>query len=57
MAAFVFVLLIPGIMLGMIARNKQIMGSLASNSAWSIVYWISLALVLASGIVALAAFI
>jgi Mn2+/Fe2+ NRAMP family transporter len=57
MVSFVFVLLMPGIMLGLIARNKRIMGSFASSSMWSIMYWASLAMVLASGIVALAAFI
>ena len=55
MVLFVFVLLGPGIMVGLIAGKKQIMGKLASNSAWSIVYWASLALVVASGLIALAA--
>ena len=55
MVLFVFVLLGPGVMVGLIAGKKQIMGKLASNSAWSIVYWASLALVVASGLMALAA--
>jgi len=55
MVLFVFVLLGPGIMVGLIAGKKQIMGKLASNSAWSILYWASLALVVASGLIALAA--
>jgi Mn2+/Fe2+ NRAMP family transporter len=55
MVLFVFVLLGPGVMVGLIAGKKQIMGKLASNSGWSIVYWASLALVVASGLIALAA--
>ena len=55
MVLFVFVLLGPGIMVGLIARKKQLMGELASNPAWSILYWASLALVVASGLAALAA--
>jgi Mn2+/Fe2+ NRAMP family transporter len=54
MVSFVFVLLVPGIMLGLIARKEEIMGKLASNSAWTIIYWASLALILASGLIALA---
>jgi len=54
MVSFVFVLLVPGIMLGLIARKEEIMGKLASNSAWAIIYWASLALILASGLIALA---
>ena len=55
MVLFVFVLLGPGIMVGLIAGKKQIMGELASNSAWSVMYWASLALVVASGLIALSA--
>lgn len=56
MVLFVFVLLGPGIMVGLIAGKKRIMGKLASNSAWKVVYWVSLALVVASGLIAVAAF-
>jgi Mn2+/Fe2+ NRAMP family transporter len=55
MVLFVFVLLGPGIMVGLIAGKKEIMGELASNSAWSVMYWASLALVVASGLIALSA--
>jgi Mn2+/Fe2+ NRAMP family transporter len=55
MVLFVFVLLGPGIMVGLIAGKKQIMGKLASNVPWTIMYWISLAVVVASGLIALAA--
>ena len=54
MVLFVFVLLGPGIMVGLIAKKKQIMGDLSSGLAWSAAYWISLVLVVASGFIALA---
>jgi manganese transport protein len=54
MVLFVFVLLGPGIMVGLIARKKKLMGNLASGLGWSIAYWVSLALVVASGFIALA---
>jgi Mn2+/Fe2+ NRAMP family transporter len=55
MVLFVFVLLGPGVMVGLIARKKHVMGRLASTLGWSIVYWLSLALVVASGFIALVA--
>jgi hypothetical protein len=57
MVLFVFVLLGPGVMVGLIARKKRLMGDLSSGVAWSIAYWVSLALVVASGFIALAAII
>jgi manganese transport protein len=54
MVLFVFVLLGPGIMVGLIARKKQVMGNLASSFGWSFAYWVSLALVVVSGVIALA---
>jgi Mn2+/Fe2+ NRAMP family transporter len=56
MVLFVFVLLGPGVMVGLIARKKRLMGNLSSGLGWSIAYWVSLALVVASGFIALAAF-
>ena len=55
MVLFVFVLLGPGIMVGLIAGQRQIMGKLASNAVWSVMYWVSLAIIVASGLIALAA--
>jgi manganese transport protein len=55
MVLFVFVLLGPGVMVGLITRKKRIMGSLSSGLGWSAAYWVSLALVVASGFIALAA--
>jgi len=54
MVVFVFVLVGPGILMGMLASNRKIMGSLVSNRSWKMAYWISLALVLSLGVVALA---
>ena len=55
MVLFVFVLLGPGVMVGLIARNKRLMGNLSSGLGWSVAYWLSLVLVVASGFIALAA--
>ena len=55
MVLFVFVLLGPGVMVGLIARKKQVMGRFVSTLGWSFVYWLSLGLVVASGFIALAA--
>jgi len=56
MVLFVFVLLGPGVLVGLIARKKRVMGNLSSSLGWSAAYWVSLALVVASGFIALAAF-
>ena len=55
MVLFVFVLLGPGIMVGLITRKKQVMGNLTSSLGWSAAYWVSLALIVTSGFIALAA--
>lgn len=55
MVLFVFVLLGPGVLVGLIARKKRIMGNSSSSLGWSVAYWLSLALVVASGFIALAA--
>jgi len=54
MVLFVFVLLGPGVMVGLITRKKRLMGNLSSGLGWSVAYWASLALVVASGFIALA---
>ena len=54
MVLFVFVLLGPGVMVGLISKKKRVMGNLSSNLGWSLAYWVSLALVVASGFIALA---
>jgi len=53
MVVFVFALLGPGVMVGVIARKKRLMGNLATGLGWDVVYWLSLALVVACGFIAL----
>jgi len=55
MVVFVFVLLGPGVMVGLITRKKRVMGDLSSGLGWSAAYWVSLVFVVASGFMALAA--
>jgi len=55
MVLFVFVLIGPGAMVGLITRKKRVMGKLSSGLGWSAAYWVSLVLVVASGVIALAA--
>jgi manganese transport protein len=55
MVVFVFVLLGPGVMVGLITRKKRIMGKLSSSWSWCVAYWVSLALIVASGLIALGA--
>jgi manganese transport protein len=55
MVVFVFVLAGPGILLGMLASDRKVMGAYVSGSLWRAGYWLSLATVLCLGIVALAA--
>jgi manganese transport protein len=52
MVVFVFVLAGPGILMGILASNKRIMGSFVSGSRLKVAYWLSLASVLSLGIVA-----
>ena len=54
MVLFVFVLLGPGIMVGLIVKKKRIMGDFSSGLGWCVAYWASLAVVVASGFIALA---
>ena len=55
MVVFVFVLVGPGVLMGLLGSNRKIMGEYASTSPWRVAYWISLAAVLAFGILAVAA--
>jgi len=55
MVVFVFVLIGPGVLLGLLAQDRRIMGPLASRGKWRAAYWICLAFVLSFGFVALAA--
>ncbi len=53
MVVFVFVLIGPGLIMGLIASNKRIMGSHSSTRWWKIAYWLSMALVVSLGFAAL----
>jgi Mn2+/Fe2+ NRAMP family transporter len=53
MVIFVFVLAVPAILQGLIASNERIMGQHVMKGSWKMIYWVMLALVVASGVVAL----
>jgi Mn2+/Fe2+ NRAMP family transporter len=55
MVVFALVLVGPGILLGKLASDARVMGEHVSRGPWKVAYWLSLALVLALGLVALAA--
>ena len=52
MVVFVFVLVGPGVLMGLLGSNRRIMGEHASSTPWSIAYWASLAVVLSFGVLA-----
>jgi Mn2+/Fe2+ NRAMP family transporter len=52
MVLLVFLLIGPGILVGVIASDRKIMGNRASRGLWRFAYWASLAAVVACGIVA-----
>jgi len=52
MVAFVFVLAGPGILMGKIASDARVMGEYASRGFLKFAYWISLAVILCFGVVA-----
>jgi len=51
MVAFVFVLIAPAVMMGLIASNPKVMGAHASKGAWKIAYWSSLIFVVILGVI------
>ena len=53
MVAFTFVLIGPGIILGLIASNRKIMGANVSSTRLKVSYWASLAMIVGFGIFAL----
>lgn len=53
MVVFVFILVGPGVLLGLLAQDKRIMGDLVSTGSWKIGYWVSLLFVLSFGFLAL----
>jgi Mn2+/Fe2+ NRAMP family transporter len=52
MVVFVFVLVGPGILMGLLGSDSRVMGGHVSNSYWKVAYWVSLAAVLSFGLVA-----
>lgn len=54
MVVFVFVLIGPGVIMGLLASNRRIMGTHASVGAWRWAYWACLVAVIAPGVVAVA---
>jgi len=55
MVVFVFVLVGPGILMGLVSADKRIMGEHVSGAGWKVAYWLSLTAVLVFGIVAVVA--
>ena len=53
MVVFVFVLVGPGILMGLLSSDRRVMGASASSGPWKFAYWFSLAVVLGLGILAL----
>ena len=54
MLAFVFVLIGPAVIMGLIASNEHVMGEHASKGAWKAAYWINLAFLVTLGVVSVA---
>ena len=55
MVAFVFVLIGPGVLMGLLGSDKRIMGEYASSRYWKVAYWTCLAVVVGFGLVAVIA--
>jgi manganese transport protein len=55
MVVFVFVLVGPGILIGLLGSDNRIMGAHVSGRYWKVAYWLSLAAVLSLGLVAVVA--
>jgi manganese transport protein len=54
MVAMVFILIVPGIFLGILASDRRVMRGDASNAFWRGAYWSSLAFVISTGVLAVA---
>ncbi|MCL4420812.1 MAG: divalent metal cation transporter, partial [Candidatus Thermoplasmatota archaeon] len=53
LVVFVFVLIGPGVLMGIIARNRSIMGDYSTSRKGEIAYWASMIFVVVFGILAL----
>ena len=54
MVLMVFVLIGPGILVGLLVSDPGVMGPRASRGAWKLAYWVSLASVVLCGVIAVA---
>ena len=52
MVIFVFVLIAPAVLQGLIGSNKRLMGHHVLSKGWRVVYWIMLALTVCAGLLA-----
>ena len=57
MVAMVFILIVPGVVLGRLASDPRVVGGDASSGPWRAAYWASLAFVVSVGIVAVAVYL
>jgi Mn2+/Fe2+ NRAMP family transporter len=53
MVLFVFVTVVPGVMLGLICSNAEVMGAHVMGQKWRIMYWSMLGVVLLTGVLSL----
>ena len=53
MVVFVFVTVVPGVMLGLICSNEQVMGYNVMGPKWKTMYWLMLGVVLLTGLLSL----
>jgi Mn2+ and Fe2+ transporters of the NRAMP family len=53
LVVFVFVLIGPLLILGIIGRNRKIMGDLAMGKGWSVVYWVTYIIIISTAILAI----
>ena len=51
MVAMIFILIVPGILVGRLAANRRVMGEEVSTRAWRQAFWASLGVVVALGVV------
>jgi len=57
MVLFVFVLVAPAVLQGLVVSNRHLMGEHVLSRGWKLIYWLMLALVLLAGLMAVPALI
>jgi hypothetical protein len=50
MVAMVFILIVPGVLVGKLVTDRAVMGSQSSTGAWRAAFWGSLTFVVAVGV-------